>query len=41
MLAIALLAPGALFWWGFDLPFPPIAGFFQALLIFLARGWLA
>jgi len=37
LLSIVLLAPGALFWWGFDLPYPPIAAFIQTILIVL--GW--
>lgn len=36
LLSIVLLAPGALFWWGFDLPYPPIAAFIQMILIALA-----
>ncbi len=37
ILAIVLLAPGALFWWGFDLPYPPIAAAIQTILLIL--GW--
>jgi hypothetical protein len=37
VLSIVLLAPGALYWWGFDLPFPPIAALIQTILIVL--GW--
>ena len=34
ILSFALLAPGALFWWGFALPFPPVfAAVRTALLI--------
>lgn len=37
VLALALLVPGAVYWWGFDLPFPPIAAAIQAILI--VAGW--
>ncbi|MCO6451671.1 MAG: hypothetical protein J5I90_12880 [Caldilineales bacterium] len=37
ILAIVLLVPGAVYWWGFDLPFPPIAAVIQTILIIL--GW--
>ncbi len=32
-----LLAPGAVFWWGFDLPHPPVIPVARTILIFL--GW--
>lgn len=37
ILAMLLLAPGALYWWGFDLPYPPIAATVRTILIVL--GW--
>ncbi len=36
-LALVLLAPGAVFWWGFDLPYPPVITVARTILIFL--GW--
>jgi hypothetical protein len=38
--ALALLVPSAVFWWGFDLPFPPIIAAIRTLLILLAWGGL-
>ena len=37
ILALALLVPGAVYWWGFDLPYPPIAAAVRVILIVL--GW--
>ena len=37
ILALALLAPGALYWWGFDLPYPPILAIVRTILIVV--GW--
>jgi hypothetical protein len=37
ILALALLVPGAIYWWGFDLPYPPIAAVVRVILIVL--GW--
>jgi hypothetical protein len=37
ILAFSLLAVSAVFWWGFGLPFPPVAGLLLAGL--LATGW--
>jgi len=37
ILALALLPAGGFFWWGFALPFPPIAALARTLLI--ARSW--
>ena len=34
--SIALLVPGAVYWWGFDLPYPPIAAVARVVLIVLA-----
>ena len=35
VLAIALLIPGAIFWWGFDLPYPPIIAAARTVVIIL------
>ena len=35
-LALALLLPGAIFWWGFALPFPPIFALVRTILIVLS-----
>ena len=35
-LALVLLVPGAIYWWGFDLPYPPIAAVIRTVLILLA-----
>ena len=35
MLALALVGPGAIFWWGFALPFPPIFALVRTILIVL------
>jgi hypothetical protein len=37
ILALALLAPGAVYWWGFDLPYPPMAAIVRTVLIVI--GW--
>lgn len=37
VLALALLAPGAVYWWGFDLPYPPIVAVVRTILVVL--GW--
>jgi hypothetical protein len=37
VLALALLPAGAVFWWGFDLPYPPIAAVARTVLILV--GW--
>ena len=37
ILAIILLVPGAIYWWGFDLPYPPIVAIIRTVLIIL--GW--
>jgi hypothetical protein len=37
VLALALLPAGALFWWGFALPFPPILAVVRTLIIL--AGW--
>jgi hypothetical protein len=37
ILALVLLLPGALFWWGFALPFGPIFALMRSVLIIL--GW--
>jgi hypothetical protein len=34
--SITLLVPGAVYWWGFDLPYPPIAAMARLALIVLA-----
>ena len=36
MLALILLLPGAIYWWGFDLPYPPIAAIIRTILIVLS-----
>jgi len=33
ILALFLLIPGAIYWWGFDLPYPPIAAVIRTILI--------
>jgi hypothetical protein len=38
--ALVLLVPSAVFWWGFDLPYPPIIAAIRTLLILLAWGSL-
>ena len=35
LLALLLLIPGALYWWGFDLPYPPIAAIIRTIVILL------
>jgi hypothetical protein len=37
ILALAMLLPGALFWWGFALPLPPIFALVRTILIVLGR----
>jgi len=37
VLALALVPVGAVFWWGFDLPFPPVLVAVSTLLILI--GW--
>ena len=37
ILALVLLLPGAVYWWGFELPFPPIFAVVRTILIVL--GW--
>jgi hypothetical protein len=39
VLALVLLPAGAIFWWGFALPIPPIFAFVWTMLILL--GWQA
>jgi hypothetical protein len=36
ILALVLLVPGAVYWWGFDLPLPPIMAVIRTVLIFVA-----
>jgi hypothetical protein len=36
VLALILIIPGAIYWWGFDLPYPPIAALIRTLLIVLS-----
>ncbi len=33
ILALILLVPGMVYWWGFDLPYPPIAAVVRTILI--------
>lgn len=33
VLALILIIPGAIYWWGFDLPYPPAAALIRTLLI--------
>ena len=35
-LAFILLIPEAVYWWGFDLPFPPIAALARTILIIIS-----
>jgi hypothetical protein len=35
LLAIILLIPGAVYWWGFDLPYPPIAAIIRTIIILI------
>lgn len=37
VLANALLVPGAVYWWGFDLPYPPMVASIRTIL--LVVGW--
>ena len=39
LLAVAVLPAGGLFWWGFDLPYPPVLAVVRTLLI--AASWRA
>ncbi len=39
IIALALLPAGAIFWWGFALPFGPI--FAVISTVFILLGWLA
>jgi hypothetical protein len=36
ILSLGLLIPGAVFWWGFDLPYPPIAAVVRVILIMVS-----
>jgi hypothetical protein len=38
--ALALLIPGAIFWWGFDLPYPPVIAAARTILIVLSWNGL-
>ncbi len=33
IIALILLIPGTIYWWGFDLPYPPIAAIIRTVLI--------
>jgi len=35
ILAFTLLIPGAIYWWGFDLPYPPILALIRTILIII------
>lgn len=35
-LAVVLIIPGAIFWWGFALPIPPIVALIRTILILLS-----
>ena len=35
-LAVVLILPGAIFWWGFALPIPPIVALIRTILILLS-----
>lgn len=39
-LDLALLVPGAVFWWGFDLPFPPVVAVARVALLWYGWGAL-
>jgi len=41
ILALVLLIPGAVYWWGFALPVPPILGVVRTILIVLSWSTLA
>jgi len=41
ILALILVIPGAIYWWGFDLPYPPIAAVIRTILIILSWSALA
>ena len=36
ILALILIIPGAIYWWGFDLPYPPIAALIRTILIVIS-----
>lgn len=36
VLALILVIPGAIYWWGFDLPYPPVAALIRTVLIVLS-----
>ena len=36
ILALILIIPGAIYWWGFDLPYPPIAALIRIILIVIS-----
>jgi hypothetical protein len=36
VLSLGLLVPGAVYWWGFDLPYPPMAAIVRVILILLS-----
>ncbi len=40
VLALILVLPGAVYWWGFDLPFPPIAALIRTILILVSWSYL-
>lgn len=40
ILALALLPAGAIFWWGFALPFGPVFALFSTILLLLGWGSL-
>jgi hypothetical protein len=41
ILALALLIPGAVYWWGFALPIPPILAVVRTILILLSWATFA
>jgi hypothetical protein len=40
ILALILLIPGAIYWWGFDLPYPPILAIIRTVLILISWSHL-
>lgn len=36
VLALILVIPGIIYWWGFDLPYPPVAALIRTVLIVLS-----
>jgi hypothetical protein len=40
VLALILVIPGVVYWWGFDLPFPPIFALIRTILIILSWSGL-